>query len=107
MAKLSKRAEEAQQAKRAEEHRRLGLGITMDAEDFHLWENGEEEHKIMLIKKYLRTPEQKAALEAMDLTIEAMLNGCVSGYPEQHLTSAIFAEWNRRLGTKHFGGANV
>lgn len=104
MAKLSKRVLEAQQANRSEEHRRLGLGITMDAEDFHLWESGEEEYVVMLIKKYLRTPEQKAALDAMDVTIEDMLNGRVSGHPERHLQSAIFADWNQRLGTKHFGG---
>ena len=44
------------------EARRKVCGVPFTEEDFYLWENGEEEHVIPLIRLYLLTPEQKAWL---------------------------------------------
>ena len=59
---------------------------------------------VPLIKKYLRTPEQKAKLDAFDITIEDCLNGRVAGEVACEFVYCMFAEWNAKLGTEHFGG---
>lgn len=77
--------------------------ITMTEEDQFNWDNPDtEEDTIRLIKKYLRTPEQKALLDEADLSIEDLLNGrYANGY--QGLAESLFADWNQRLGKKEFG----
>lgn len=76
----------------------------MTPEEMFTWENGEEEHVVPLIKKYLRTQEQKLFLVEHDITIEDVLNGRVEhfdGY--EQFREAMFADWNAKLGKKHFG----
>lgn len=73
-------------------------------EEWHLWdENGEEEYVVPLIKKYLRTDEQRQQMNAYDISIEDMLNGRVEGEEAQNFTALTFLDWNQKLGYKHFG----
>lgn len=69
-----------------------------------IWEeaccNYEEEYLVAAIKKYLRTPEQKALIEAKDSSIEDMLNGRVEN---DDWTDGMFQAWNAALGWKEFG----
>ena len=72
-------------------------------EEWHLWDmNGEEEYTVPLIKKYLRTPEQKTMLDQLDISIEDALNGRVEGAEKQEFLHAIFTCWNQTLGYQHF-----
>lgn len=74
-------------------------------EEWHLWDyNGEEEYVVPLIKKYLRTGEQREMLADIDCSIEDCLNGRVEGEVQQAFVAAMFADWNAKLGYKHFGG---
>jgi hypothetical protein len=61
----------------------------------------DEPYLVAAIKKYLRTPEQKAIMAARDITIEDLLNGRVEG--DQSIYDSIFKEWNATLGEKIFG----
>ena len=68
------------------------------------FENGEfcEEHYLVeAIEKWLLTEDQRKLMFDHRLTIEKMLNG---RYAEaEPIVYAIYAEWNEKLGTKHFG----
>lgn len=102
----SKRIQESQ--KRREEFlarfATIKQHIAMTEEEFFTWENGDEEYVVPLIKKYLRTPEQVMFLYGADLTIEDCLNGRVAGDLTRKIVQLIFDDWNKKLGTKHFGG---
>jgi hypothetical protein len=90
------------QAQVDREARRKVCGVPFTEEDFYVFENGEEEHVIPLIKLYLLTPEQKAWLTAADLTIADLLNGRYT-VSFAGKVSEIYADWNAKLKTKHFG----
>jgi hypothetical protein len=74
---------------------------SMTEEEFFLWKNADEEHFVELIKKFLRTEDQRAQLAAMDLTIADLLNGRFTGEQDESVL-AIFADWNSKLGMDHF-----
>jgi len=77
--------------------------IPFTDEEWHLWDqNCEEEYVVPLIKKYLRTGEQREMLSDVDYSIEDCLNGRVEGEAQQAFVNAMFAEWNAKLGYKHF-----
>jgi hypothetical protein len=80
----------------------MNIRVPMTEEEFHLWENAEEEYVVPLIKKYLRTPEQKVQLDAADYTIEDCLNGRIEGGTPEWVYQ-MYADWNAKLGAKHFG----
>ncbi len=63
-----------------------------------------EEHIVGVIKQYLRTSEQKAWLDAHDLSIEDLLNGRYGGQDESEV-AAIYGAWNAKLGKKMFGAS--
>ena len=90
-----------QEAIRAEARRKACL-IPFTQDEWLLWENGDEEYVIPLIKKYLRTPEQKARLNAADVTIEDCLNARIEGGTPEWVYD-MFNDWNQKLGSKHFG----
>jgi hypothetical protein len=100
---MSKRIAEAQARRAAEEARRKACLIPFTEEEWHLWENGDEEYVVPLIKKYLRTPGQASELFAMDYTIEDALNGRIAGEENHKTVTAMFTDWNQKLGYKHFG----
>lgn len=71
----------------------------------------QEHYLVAAIKKHLRTPAQKVILDRLDLSIEECLNGrygdrpdAVSGKTQEILIAEMYADWNRRLGHKHFNG---
>jgi hypothetical protein len=76
--------------------------IPFTDEEWHLWENGEEEYIVPLIKKYLCTPEQKEELNAADITIEDCLNARIEGGIPGWV-NAMFGDWNWKLGYPYFG----
>jgi hypothetical protein len=58
------------------------------------------------IRLYLRTPEHKSVLDALDISIEDILNGRVEGgNPPQ--VKEILTSWNYRLGFQAFVGGEV
>ena len=61
-----------------------------------------EEHTVDIVKQYLRTSEQKAWLDAHDLSVEDLLNGRYGGDDESGV-EAIYGAWNAKLGRKMFG----
>lgn len=61
----------------------------------------EEHYLVSAIKKYLRTPAQKVMLDSLDLSIEECLNGRY-GETQETLILKMYADWNSRLGHKHF-----
>jgi len=63
----------------------------------------QEHYLIKAIKKHLRTPQQKATMDKLDMSIEDMLNGRTSGNAMWDAEQKIFDEWNSKLGYKHFG----
>lgn len=62
----------------------------------------EESYLVMAVKKHLRTPEQQLALAEVDVSIEDMVNGRVTG-EHRALVNRIFCEWNTKLGFSAFG----
>lgn len=52
-----------------------------------------EEHTVDIVKQYLRTSEQKAWLDAHDLSIEDLLNGRYGGDDEPGV-EATYGAWN-------------
>jgi hypothetical protein len=66
-----------------------------------LYEGGDA-YNIPIIKQYLRTPEQKAFLDANDWSIEDVLNGRIPGGAPSEI-AAMFEDWNSKLGKKLFG----
>src|SRR5260370_21868357 len=56
-----------------------------------------EEHTVDIVKQYLRTSEQKAWLDAHDLSIEDLLNGRYGGDDEPGV-EAIYGSFNTKLG---------
>src|SRR3954462_1570481 len=71
-------------------------------EYFRIGEFHDEAYFVEAIKKHLRTPEQKAALDQADVSIEEILNGRV-GAQHSQLTQSLFTAWNAKLGFRHFG----
>lgn len=65
--------------------------------------NWEEEYLVLFIKKYLRTPEQKALLDARDISIEDVLNGRIEGADQDGIYNMLFEDWNAKLGFRGFG----
>lgn len=100
---MNKRIAAAQAARAAEEARRKACLVPFTEEEFHLWEQADEEYVVPLIKKYLRTEAQKKEMNDFDITIEDMLNGRVAGEDAQKFVATTFMLWNARLGYKHFG----
>lgn len=94
----------AQAQREATEMRRNACLIAFTEEEWHLWENGDEEYVIPLIKSKLRTGAEKSMLDMLDISVEDMLNGRVEGTEKQDFVHALFDMWNQRLGYKHFGG---
>lgn len=62
-----------------------------------------EEYLVAAIKRYLRTPEQKAMLDARDISIEDVLNGRIEGEDQDDIYNALFNDWNAKLGFRGFG----
>lgn len=62
----------------------------------------EEKYLVQAIKLYLRTPEQKAIIDGLDISIEDMLNGRYNGRQEKQV-EAIYQQWNDKLGFRSFG----
>lgn len=88
----------------ASEARRKACLVPFTEEEWHLWDDiCDEEYVVPLIKKYLRTPEHKKMLDALDISIEDMLNGRVEGEEKHEVVEAMFAVWNQTLGYKRFG----
>lgn len=88
----------------ASEVRRKTCLIAFTEEEWHLWDDiSDEEYVVPLIKKYLRTPEQRAYLAAEDFSIEDMLNGRVEGDAQQNFVALTYLDWNAKLGYKCFG----
>jgi hypothetical protein len=76
--------------------------IEMELEDKYVWENPDKESdQVRLIKKYLRTSQQKEVLDQLDLSIEDLLNGRFT-QSQSKIVKVIFQEWNDKLGTKEF-----
>jgi len=74
----------------------------MELEDKYVWENPDKESdQVRLIKKYLRTSQQKEVLDQLDLSIEDLLNGRFT-QSQSKIVKVIFQEWNDKLGTKEF-----
>ena len=68
-------------------------------------EDGEfhdERYLVQAIEKWLLTEDQRKAMFDARLTIEKMLNGEYDDKGEK-VDSAIYAEWNAKLGFKAFG----
>lgn len=87
----------------ADEKRKSCL-IPFTEEEWYLWElSSEEEYVVPLIKKYLRTPEQRATMNELDISIEDMLNGRVEGEAAQAFVAETFTAWNAKIGYKQFG----
>ena len=85
--------------------RRTGIpaGVTIPPEQIAAYLSDgrdDEEWTIKVIKKYLRTAEQKAWLDAHDYSIEDALSGRT--YGEQEIDE-MYADWNAKLGVKAFG----
>ena len=102
---MNKRIQQAQQ-ERLHMLERLAVvnkRVPMTEEEFHLWENADEEYVVPLIKKYLHTPGQVSQLFAMDATIEDALNGRIAGEENHEVIAAMFSDWNEKLGSKRFG----
>ncbi len=82
------------------------LGTGLDDEGIRLYfrdgEFFEESHLVTAIRKHLLTPQQRRILADLNLSIEDILNGRVTGYSEWAV-DAIFDEWNVKLGFRHFG----
>ena len=73
-------------------------------EECRLLINGSgEEYTVAIIKKYLRTPEQKNWMNQNDISIEDMLNGRVEGEENDQVVDQVFDSWNKILGQKVFG----
>ena len=62
-----------------------------------------EEYLVAAIKRYLRTPEQKAMLDARDISIEDVLNGRIVGADQDDIYNTLFEDWNAKLGFRGFG----
>lgn len=62
----------------------------------------EEKYLVQAIKLHLRTPEQKAIIDGLDVSIEDMLNGRYNGRQEKQI-EAIYQQWNDKLGFRSFG----
>jgi len=62
-----------------------------------------EEYLVAAIKRYLRTPEQKAILDARDISIEDVLNGRIEGADQDDIYNMLFNDWNAKLGFRGFG----
>jgi hypothetical protein len=65
--------------------------------DFH-----EEHYEVAAIEKHLLTETQRKTMFDNKLSIEKMLNGRFP-YDQMDIVESIFAEWNRKLGFKHYG----
>lgn len=61
----------------------------------------DEKYLVRAIKKHLRTPEQKAQLDAADVSLEDLLNGRTTA-KHNDLMREIQTAWNRKLGYKAF-----
>src|SRR6266850_869113 len=61
-----------------------------------------EEHTVYMVKYYLCTTEQKAWLDAHNLSGEDLLNCRYDGDDESGV-EAIYGAWNTKLGRKMFG----
>jgi len=69
--------------------------MSLSSEVMYQLENPDsEEWLVKAIKENLRTPEQKSALDAADISIEDMLNGRVEGEEKHALVRRIFVQWN-------------
>lgn len=77
--------------------------ITISDEDRYTLENPDSEHYVVaVIKRCLRTPEQKTMLDHQDLSIEDLLNGRYGGEQEPFVYS-LYEDWNKKLGYRYFG----
>lgn len=77
--------------------------IELSEEDIYTLENATgEEYVVAVIKRYLRTSEQKAWLDGQDLSIEDLMNGRYGGEQEPIVLS-IYNDWNAKLGVRYFG----
>jgi hypothetical protein len=69
---------------------------------YNLLNPDSEEDSNRVVKKYLRTPEQKAWMDAQDISLSELFRGDYNSENQQKV-SEIFAEWNRKLGRTLFG----
>ncbi len=63
----------------------------------------QETYLVQVIKKHLRTEDQRKLMFEHDFTIEDMLNGRVEGEEADAEVDPIFADWNAKLGHHAFG----
>ena len=63
----------------------------------------DERELVQMIRAHLLTREQRLALAEANLDVADCLNGAY-GEAEETTVLGIYAEWNRRLGFRAFGG---
>lgn len=105
MPKIGKFSASWQLAEQRSQEKRKACLIPFTDEEWHLWDwLGEEEYVVPLIKKYLRSDEQRQEMAKYDISIEDMLNGRVEGEEAHNFVALAFLDWNKKLGYLQFGG---
>jgi len=61
----------------------------------------DEEWAVKVIKRHLRTPEQKAWMDEQDISVEDLFHGRYPGNLD--VKGILYHDWNTRLGVKVFG----
>lgn len=72
------------------------------AEFFRVGEFHEEHYAVEAIDRWLVTNEEREEMNRLNLRIEDMLNGRVTGYESRLLAAELFHDWNVRLGFQYF-----
>ena len=79
--------------------------VTIPSEVLEAFRDGfDDEHYLVdAIKKYLRTQEQKAILDAKDISIEDVINGREGEALDSDFLASMYDDWNAKLGFHGFG----
>jgi hypothetical protein len=61
-----------------------------------------EQYMVEFLKRYVITPEQLEEIRSREYEVADLLTGRFRGTDEEWL-EGLFADWNAKLGKKHFG----